>query len=60
VYCGNCVIGSFGTNIVTKKRVRTHAYECSPSGDCCDYGRADDCGTSKARCKNGYPDVIDV
>ncbi|KAK1856410.1 hypothetical protein CCHR01_00981 [Colletotrichum chrysophilum] len=52
VYCGNCVVGA-GTYAVKTKRVTTHAFECSSSGGCCDYGVASDCGTSRARCKSG-------
>ncbi len=54
VYCGNCVVGA-GTYTVKTKRVNSHAFECSPSGGCCDYGKASDCGTSSARCKEGSP-----
>ena len=54
VYCGNCVVGA-GTYAISAKRVSTHAYECNPSGGCCDYGTASDCGTSRARCKEGSP-----
>ncbi|KAF0322372.1 mold-specific m46 protein [Colletotrichum asianum] len=42
-----------GTYAVKTKRVTTHAFECSSSGGCCDYGVASDCGTSRARCKSG-------
>jgi hypothetical protein len=52
VYCGNCVVGA-GTFAVSKKRVLTHVFECSPEGDCCDYGRASDCGTTRGRCREG-------
>lgn len=48
--CGGCVWTDDGSWVVTKKRVATHIFECSPSGDCCDYGPADDCGTGKGRC----------
>lgn len=54
VYCGNCVVGA-GTYAVSTKRVRTHAFECNPSGGCCDYGVASDCGKSSARCREGSP-----
>lgn len=54
VYCGNCVVGA-GTYAIKTKRVNSHAFECNPSGGCCDYGAADDCGTSHARCKEGDP-----
>lgn len=47
-YCGNCVLE--GKYVITSKRYNNHVYECSPSGGCCDYGKAKDCGTSKARC----------
>jgi len=50
-YCGNCVLISDGTWAVTKKRVSTHIYECNPSGGCCDYGYAGDCGGLNARCR---------
>ncbi|GJD04562.1 mold-specific m46 protein [Colletotrichum higginsianum] len=52
VYCGNCVVGA-GTYAIKTKRVRTHAFECSPGGGCCSYGAASDCGTSRARCRSG-------
>ncbi|KAB5566740.1 hypothetical protein GE09DRAFT_745702 [Coniochaeta sp. 2T2.1] len=48
--CGGCVWTNDGSWVITKKRVATHIFECSPSGDCCDYGHADDCGTGKGRC----------
>ncbi|KAH8903017.1 glutathione S-transferase [Coniochaeta sp. PMI_546] len=48
--CGGCVWTDNGDWVITKKRVNTHIFECSPSGDCCDYGHADDCGTGKGRC----------
>ncbi|OIW25349.1 hypothetical protein CONLIGDRAFT_673447 [Coniochaeta ligniaria NRRL 30616] len=48
--CGGCVWTDNGDWVITKKRVATHIFECSPSGDCCDYGHADDCGTGKGRC----------
>ncbi|KAF6794664.1 hypothetical protein CSOJ01_13613 [Colletotrichum sojae] len=54
VYCVNCVVGA-GTYAVKTKRVRTHAFECNSSGGCCSYGVASDCGTSRARCKEGSP-----
>ncbi|OIW26240.1 hypothetical protein CONLIGDRAFT_634541 [Coniochaeta ligniaria NRRL 30616] len=54
VYCGNCVVGA-GTYAVKTKRVNSHAFECNPSGGCCDYGKASDCGTSSARCREGAP-----
>jgi hypothetical protein len=54
VYCGNCVVGA-GTYAIKTKRVNTHAFECNPSGGCCDYGTASDCGKSGARCKEGSP-----
>jgi len=56
VYCGNCVVGA-GTYAVSSGRVKTNAYECNPSGGCCSYGRASDCGTSRARCREGSPVV---
>ncbi len=49
-YCGNCVLVSNGNWVITTKRVANHVYECSPSGACCDYGAASDCGSLKARC----------
>ncbi|KAK1753017.1 hypothetical protein QBC47DRAFT_387558 [Echria macrotheca] len=52
VYCGNCVVGA-GTYAISAKRVSNHAYECNPSGGCCDYGKASDCGTTRGRCKEG-------
>lgn len=54
VYCGNCVVGA-GTYAIKTKRVASHAFECGPSGACCDYGAASDCGTSHGRCKSGSP-----
>lgn len=54
VYCGNCVVGA-GTFTVSKNRVLNNAFECSPSGGCCNYGFARDCGTRNARCKEGSP-----
>lgn len=54
VYCGNCVVGA-GTFAIKTKRVKNHAFECSSSGGCCDYGVASDCGKSSARCKEGSP-----
>jgi hypothetical protein len=54
VYCGNCVVGA-GTYAIKTKRVNSHAFECSSSGGCCDYGAASDCGTSSARCREGSP-----
>ncbi|KAK1831979.1 hypothetical protein QBC39DRAFT_433580 [Podospora conica] len=54
VYCGNCVVGA-GTLAISAKRVASHAYECSPSGGCCDYGYARDCGGAGARCREGVP-----
>ncbi|SPO06052.1 uncharacterized protein DNG_08741 [Cephalotrichum gorgonifer] len=49
--CGNCVWTSTGKYVVTSKRVNNHIFECSPSGNCCDYGYAKDCGSGSARCK---------
>jgi len=49
-YCGNCVLDSNGEWVITAKRVNNHVYECNPSGGCCDYGVADDCGGASARC----------
>lgn len=54
VYCGNCVVGA-GTYAIKTKRVSNHAYQCSSSGGCCDYGVASDCGKSGARCRQGSP-----
>ncbi|RKU49193.1 hypothetical protein DL546_008913 [Coniochaeta pulveracea] len=48
--CGNCVWTDTGEWAITKKRVSTHIFECGPTGTCCDYGVASDCGTSSARC----------
>jgi hypothetical protein len=47
-YCGNCVWK--GDWVISAKRVSNHVYECSPSGGCCDYGKASDCGGGSARC----------
>lgn len=49
--CGNCVWTDTGKYVVTSKRVNNHIFECSPSGDCCDYGYATDCGSSSGRCR---------
>jgi hypothetical protein len=49
-YCGNCVWSDGSGYIITAKRVDNHVYECSPTGNCCDYGYATDCGSSTARC----------
>ncbi|AEO62126.1 hypothetical protein MYCTH_2113983 [Thermothelomyces thermophilus ATCC 42464] len=49
-YCGNCVKVATGEWVITRKRNLHHVYECSPGGDCCDYGAAGDYGTSHARC----------
>jgi hypothetical protein len=54
VYCGNCVVGA-GTYAVKTKRVVKNAFECNPSGGCCSYGFANDCGTKSARCASGSP-----
>ncbi|KAK3357813.1 hypothetical protein B0T25DRAFT_170466 [Lasiosphaeria hispida] len=48
--CGNCVWRSDGAYVVTTKRKPHDIFECSPSGDCCSYGYATDCGGSGARC----------
>lgn len=48
--CGNCYWTDTGEWAITAKRVSTHIFECGPTGSCCDYGPADDCGTSHARC----------
>ncbi|KAK0711795.1 hypothetical protein B0H67DRAFT_586326, partial [Lasiosphaeris hirsuta] len=48
--CGNCVWRSDGSYVVTTKRKLHDIFECSPSGNCCSYGYADDCGGSGARC----------
>lgn len=52
IYCGNCVVGA-GTYAIRTKRVSNHAFQCSSSGSCCDYGVASDCGKSNARCREG-------
>ncbi|KAL6895128.1 hypothetical protein GGI43DRAFT_411879 [Trichoderma evansii] len=49
-YCGNCVWSNGAGYIITAKRVNNHVYECNPSGGCCDYGVASDCGSGTARC----------
>jgi hypothetical protein len=49
VYCGNCVVGA-GTYAIKTKRVNSHAFQCSSTGGCCDYGTASDCGKAGARC----------
>jgi len=41
-FCGGCHWKN-GDYVITKKRVNSHVYECSPSGRCCDYGYAKDC-----------------
>jgi hypothetical protein len=48
--CGNCQWTNNGEWVISKKRVSNHIFECSPSGNCCDYGYAKDCGGSNARC----------
>ncbi|GAB1317099.1 hypothetical protein MFIFM68171_07309 [Madurella fahalii] len=48
--CGNCVWTDTGSWVITAKRDATHVYECAPDGSCCDYGFANDCGGSGARC----------
>lgn len=52
IYCGNCVVGA-GTYAISAKRVAGHAYQCNASGGCCDYGAANDCGKTGARCQEG-------
>lgn len=47
-YCGACVWK--GDYVISAKRVLNHIYECSPSGGCCDYGKASDCNTGSGRC----------
>ncbi|KAK4450890.1 hypothetical protein QBC34DRAFT_348433 [Podospora aff. communis PSN243] len=42
--CGNCRWLNNNTWVVTEKRVADHIFECSPTGRCCDYGYATDCG----------------
>ncbi|KAK0639792.1 hypothetical protein B0T16DRAFT_298056, partial [Cercophora newfieldiana] len=42
--CGNCRWLNNNTWVVTEKRVANHIFECSPTGRCCDYGYATDCG----------------
>jgi hypothetical protein len=42
--CGNCRWLNNNTWVVTEKRVTDHIFECSPTGRCCDYGYATDCG----------------
>src|SRR4051794_19209465 len=42
--CGNCKWLNNNTWVVTEKRVANHIFECSPTGKCCDYGYATDCG----------------
>lgn len=49
--CGNCVWSDNNAYVVTTKRVSTHIFECAPNGNCCDYGKASDCGSASARCK---------
>ncbi|KAB5511430.1 hypothetical protein GE09DRAFT_982075, partial [Coniochaeta sp. 2T2.1] len=48
--CGGCVWTDNRDWVISKRRVKTHIFECSPSGDWCDYGHADDCGTGQGRC----------
>lgn len=48
--CGNCVWRNNNTYVVTSMRVNNHSFECSPNGNCCDYGYAKDCGSASARC----------
>ncbi|KAK4443788.1 hypothetical protein QBC34DRAFT_416359 [Podospora aff. communis PSN243] len=47
-FCGGCRWPD-GAYVITAKRDNTHVYECSPSGSCCDYGFARDCGNN-GRC----------
>jgi hypothetical protein len=54
IYCGNCVVGA-GTHAIKTKRVNNHAFQCSSTGGCCDYGTASDCGKGNARCREGSP-----
>ena len=48
--CGDCTWSDTGEYAVTKKRVTNHIYECSPTGKCCDYGKANDCTKTSGRC----------
>lgn len=48
--CGNCRWTNNNEWAISKKRVSTHIFECGPTGNCCDYGPASDCGTANARC----------
>jgi hypothetical protein len=59
VYCGNCynpkdhnywALQKKGTS----SRFATHAFQCASSGDCCDYGVANDCGKTSARCVSPF------
>ncbi|KAJ1326988.1 hypothetical protein MN608_08437 [Microdochium nivale] len=50
-YCGNCVLISDGSWAITNLRNPNHIYECNPSGGCCSYGYAGDCGGLNARCR---------
>jgi len=37
-YCGGCRWSDTGEFVITQVRNESHIYECSPMGDCCDYG----------------------
>ncbi|KAK4446150.1 hypothetical protein QBC34DRAFT_470322 [Podospora aff. communis PSN243] len=47
-FCGGCRWPD-GAYVITKKRDKTHVYECNKDGGCCDYGYAKDCGNN-GRC----------
>jgi hypothetical protein len=47
-YCGNCKRNN--NYVVIEKWYGDHVFECAPSGKCCDYGYAKDCGKKGQRC----------
>lgn len=57
-YCGSCTVriengATDWRYVIYSKRVDSHIYECSSSGDCCDYGPSSDCSTKHRRCAQG-------
>ena len=50
-YCGTCRLnGGTGAYVISSGRVAGNVYECAPTGKCCTYGRANDCGRGDDRC----------
>ncbi|RYP42871.1 hypothetical protein DL768_010165 [Monosporascus sp. mg162] len=53
-YCGLCETGSYRTVWYYGDGGNwNHIYECSPDGDCCDYGYARDCAGLEAEMRCG-------